>query len=432
MNYTLTTAGAELVQVYQRETTIEPFERIAVPFLDGIVEGARLGAKGGNEVQFLIRLADGYGIGAPNDGGDWAEARDPDAIKATVGKAQLDAALKITVEAEAAGEGEGSFTGDLLAEAVKACMRTYMYQKNIMALGHGTGRIAVVAADAVATDTVVFDGPEFCFQLRRNQFVEFANLDTGGTVQNLGGGVLAVKVTDIDFLTHTVTFDQNVTVSSGWGAYIAGTYGKRRMNGLRNIVDDGDLTSTVFGITRADHPAVNATVIDPGSLQDYSESLVYDALTQQSQKTDIAVTEAWMNEGIRSEHYRATLPDRQFMIQGGAADVPAYNSGANQGELAFHWNGAKIPYKCDRNMPAREMYFVYKEGFKRHVLIQDDWMRDGGAGGNAKLWMAPAAGGTTYSNTMIGSLQGNMNLSHNHTNVNLAIKNIRDRALARD
>ncbi len=432
MELTLASAANDMTTIYQREKTILPYERAAVPFLDGIKESSEGMKLLGNVLEFNLRLHDGYGIGTPDDGGDWSEPRQHRAVKAQVTKAQLDAALLITIEAEAAGQGDGSFTGDPLGTAVESCLRVYMYQKNCLYLGHGTGRFAVVAADANATDTVIMDLPEGCFQLRVGAFYEFADLDVGGTVQNLGLGAVEAQVESIDLLTQTVIFDRNITVSAGWGVYVAGTYGKRKPNGMRNIVDNGALTDSIFNIDRDDFPQVNATMLDNGgALQDYDEALVRDLLVQITQKTDLVPTEFWSNEGIRSEHYRHTTPDRIFQVVG-KGEVPGYNIGANQDELAFHWAGQKIPFKCDRNIPARSLYALYKPGWRKHTLIPDDWLKQGGAQGHVMLDYAPAAGGVTKSNNMIGSLQGNGNCSHKHLNAQGALLNVRDRGSARD
>lgn len=433
MDITLDSANNDMLTIYQRENVIEPYERAAVPFLDGMKSSTDGLKPAGNVLEFPLRLNDAYSIGRIADGGDWPVVRTHRSTKAQVTKAQLAATLSITLEAQAAGEGQGSFTGDPLNDGIQNCLRTYMYQKNVLYLGHGTGRLAVVAADVVGSDTIVLDTPECAFMCRVGEFIEFADLDTGGTVQNLGGGVLAVEILEINLLTHTITVDQNITVAEGWGVYIAGTYGERAPNGLQNIIDDGRNTDSIFNVDRADFPAVNATILDnAGALQDYEESLVRDLLVQITQKTDIVPTEFWSNEGIRSEHYRHTTPDRVFQ-QTAPGGVPGYNIGANQEELAFHWSGKRIPFKCDRNLPARGLWASYQPGWRKHELIKDDWLKGGGgAGGNAILHWKPADGGGTLTNAMIGSLQGNGNCSHKNLNAQGALLNVRDRGSARD
>ena len=433
MELTLESAQNDMLTVYQREKVILPYTRAKNPFLESMREDMEGMKPIGNVLEFNLRSRDGFGLGTPNDGADWAAPRRHQSIKAQVTRAQIEAALSITLEANLAGEGEGSFTGDPLSDSVQNCVRVFAIYKNALYLGHGTGRLAVVAADANATDTVVFDGPEFCFGLRPGMYLEFANLDTGGAIQTIAAGpIIEARIDAINLLTHTVTFEINITVQSNWGAYISGTYGKRKPNGMRNIIDDGALTDDIFNIVRADHPEVNATILsNGGQLQDYSEELVRDLLVQITQKTDMQPTVFWCNEGIRSEHYRSTTPDRVFQVVG-KGDTPGYNIGANEEDLAMHYGGKKIPFKVDRSMVARSLYALYQPGWRKHTLLNDDWMKGGGAAGNSILHYAPAAGGGTYSNTFVGSLQGNGNCSHKHLNAQGAITNIKDRHSARD
>lgn len=431
MELTLESANADMLQVYQRERVILPFERAKNQFLESIQEGSA--AEGmqliGNELQYGLRMFDGYGVGTPNDGAAWSTPRQHSSVKATVTRAQLEAALSITLEAQKAGQDEGSFTGDPLGDAVKNCVRVYAIQKNAYFLGHGTGRLAVIAADAAATDTVILDGPEFAFMVRRGMFLEAADIDVGGTVQTLGGGNMEARVIDIDHLTHTVTFDRNVTVEAGWGLYLSGVYGARKPNGMRAFIDDGQLTDDVVGIVRADHPEVNAKILDNnGQLQDYDEMLLRDLYVQITQDTDIVPDVLWSNEGMRSEHFRFTSADRMFVQTG--QGVPAYQTGMKEEDIAFHYGGQRIPFKVDRSMPARSLYALYMAGWRKHTLMKDDWLKRGGP--NPILDYAPAAGGQTYSNRLVGSLQGNCNLSHKQLNAQGALLNVKDRHSARD
>jgi hypothetical protein len=183
-----------------------------------------------------------------------------------------------------------------------------------------------------------------------------------------------------------------------------------------------------MNINRAANPQVNATIIDPGVLQDYTESGVRDLLVQIKQKSGMVPTEFWSNAGVIAEHFAFTQPDRQFVIQGTAKDVPSYNIGGNEEDIAFHHGGRRIPYKCDMDLPARGLYASYGPGWRSHTLIEDDWLK----GPKGILHQAPAVAGGTYSNNNIGEMQGCSNVSHKNLNAQGAWLNIRDRVSARD
>lgn len=425
----LAAAENDLLTIYTREKAIEPLERAEAKFFEGMVDGMPDAELRGNVVEFKIILAKGYGIGTPDDGGDWATTYPHVARKCQITKAQTESGLAITLETRAAGEGSGSFTGSVLAEAVEETLASYMYYKDVLSLGDGSGRLATVAADVIADDTVLMDLPDLCFALRNNQTVEFSDQVVGGTVQDLGGGVFARTILEIDHLAGTVRFDGNVTVTAGWSVYIAGTYGKRKPNGLRSIIDDGRLTSTLFNLSRTDNPEINAVILDgAGGLQDLSEDLLRRGFVQVTNRSRRFPTSLWCNEGIRSEWYLLLSPDRVFTIVGSSPDVPAYTSGMDEDKISFHFRGKRVPFMHDDNLPARELYGCCDEGWRKFTLMPDDWIKEGGQ----MLHLAPAAGGTTFSNRLIGSFQGNWNVGHKYPNAQVAWTNLRDRHQAGD
>lgn len=430
MEETLSTYENDLLTTYDRTNAIEPYERLSTPFLNAMKEVGTMGKPlRGNVLEFQLRLHAAYSIGAPSDGGQMSRARQHKTRKAQVTKATIDGTLTITLETQEAAEGEGSFTGDALKDAVDNTLEVYYYQKNILALGHGTGRLGIVAADAAATDTVTFDLPDSVFKFRPGLPVEFADLDEGGTVQNLGAVGLEVFVESIDHLTQTIVFTSPITVSATWGAYIAGTYGARRPNGMLTFIDNGTLTDTVMGLSRADNPELNATIMDNGgALQDYSEALSRTLLSQIAQVSGRTPSSAWSNAGLINEHYRFTTPDRMFTISAGDGGVPKYNIGANESDLAIHFRGKRIPWKFDEDMPARMLAFNYDQGYRMHTMRKDDWLK----GENGILRLAPADGGGTFKYAYIGAMIGSYNVSQKFLNAQGALTFVRDRDSAGD
>lgn len=420
----------DLLTTYDRTNVIEPYERLSTPFLNSMKEVGTMGKPlRGNVLEFQLRLHAAYSIGAPADNGQWSRARTHKTRKAQVTKATIDATLAISDETLAAAEGEGSFTGDALKDAVDNTLEVYYYHKNILALGHGTGRLGIVAADAAATDTVTFDLPDGVFKFRPGQWVEFADIDEGGTVQNLGASGLEVQVESIDHLTQTIVFTVAVTVSATWGAYIAGTYGQRRPNGMLTFIDNGTLTDTVMGLSRADNPELNAVIMDNGgALQDYSEVLNNDILSQIGQVSGRTPTSGWCNAGIIAEHYRSTTPDRMYIVNASDGGVPKYNTGQNESELAIHFRGKRIPIKFDEDLQARSLFFCYDPGYRMHTMTKDDWMK----GTKGILQTAPADGGGTYKYQYVGAMRGTYNVSQKFLNAQGALTFLRDRVSARD
>lgn len=414
-----TTRSVSLLRVYNREKLFEPCEREQPRFWDDIKEmtGDR---PAGTGLRFKVTGYTGHPGGSPGDGGDWATDRPPTEVECVVTSAQIDSPLELTIQYQDQGKGEGSYYGDPEAEGiVRATRELYQYADVLMGCGHGTGRLAKVGTTAVGSTTVVCDDPEFCFQLRRGMPIDFVNSDSGGTVQT------TTVITDVDYQTHTITLENSVSVTAGWGIYKAGYYGNPFPNGLRNIVDDGDLASTIFGATRSSNTYLNATVQDgSGGLQDYSEDLVNELLDQITFKQDLVPTELRCNQGIISEYKRTTNNDRWW--DGNKGD---FQTGQNEGKFSFLYGTSKIPFKVDRNLPARELYAIHKPALRKHTLRKADWVRGDGGG---ILQLKVAAGGETYAHAHVANIMMNVTISSKKLNCHGKLSNIRDRSAARD
>lgn len=415
---TTTTRSASLLRQYTREKAFEPCEREKTRAWDGIKEAKDLRPGGSGRFYKIIENTGHPGSNSDTDGGDWPADRPITEVVLQVTAADIDSPVEITQRYELLAEDEGSFYGDADAEAVVRAMRElFSYADVLIGAGHGTGRLAVVGANSGPSTTVTLDDPEFAFQLRRGMPIEFVDLDTGGTVQ----ATTSIESIAVDG-TSIVVADA-VTVTAGWGIYKLNAYGKRIPNGYRNIVDDGDLAATIDTGVRADHPALNAIVIDPGGLQDYSETLVNKLLNRIGNEQDFIPTELRCNVGITGEYLRSIAGDRFRMSN---SDT---ETGRDSTKYGFLFQGKKLPFIEDRNLPARELYAIYKPALRKHMLRKADWVR--GEGG-AVFHQKPASGGDTYAYAKVGVMSLMMNISSKAYNCHGKLANVRDRDCAND
>lgn len=422
---TTTTRSAELHRIYSPDRLFDPCERAETRFWSELEEADDV-RPGGAGLYFHIVGAMDHAVGNPGEGGDWSDSAEPLDVECVVTSAQIDSVVSLSSKFLEAGKGDGSYSGDVEHDAiVRATKGLFSYAQRLLLCGHGTGRLAIVEAGTVASTTFVAKLPEGVFQLRRNQKVDFVDADTGGTVQASG------RITNVDYQTRTVTLSAVKTLTADWGVYQSGVYGNAIPNGVRNIVDDGDYrpAATIFGVSPAGaNSFLNAVTIEnTGGVVDYSEEMVRDAFDQVTFQQDSVPTVLKCNTGILGEHYRVTTADRTFMVTG--KGVPSYDIGANHDTLTFTYGGLKIPFKYDRDMPARELYGLHMPSFRKHTLRKADWFRpDGGE----ILQMVPAAGGGTWSYAFTAAMLMDMNISSRRLNANFVVRNIRDRGAARD
>jgi hypothetical protein len=415
--YDTSTQEAELLRIYSRDDAFTPCEREKTRAWDDMKEADEESPAGKGRF-FRVILASGMSVGNTPEGGDFPGHRPRRQVECNVQSSQITAGLSLSTKFLAASQDNGAYGGDQEHEGITETMRNlYTHADRLIGCGHGTGRLAIIDANAAATDTIVCAAPEMAFQLRENEYIDIVDTDTGGTPQYEGVQILA-----IDWQTGTLTLDQNVTVTAGWGLYHEDTYGNGMPNGFRNIDDDGDFASTIFGQTRATHNGLNATVMDGnGGLQDYTDDLLRSLLDQITFKQDLVPTQIRCNKGIAAAFLNKQTPDRVFMQTG--KGVPDYTSGANQESLAFVYGDKKIPFVIDTNLPAREAYALHMPVFRKHTLVPADWMRVG----NKILNLAPADGGGTYKFALVGAMLLDITISARRLNCHGKLSNVKDR-----
>lgn len=420
--YTSTTLPAELLRFYDRNSHFEPLERSATRTWDDMQEADDIKPLGSG---FFFRVvgAKGHAQGTPAEGGDWSASHTRLQVECSVQSAQIDSTVRLSSKFIELAEDDGSYSSDAEHDAiVEATEGLFSLLNRYLVSGHGTGRLGVVLSSVVASTTVVCKQPEGAMQFRPNQPIEFADLDVGGSV------VAQAVITDVNYLTHTLTLDTAVTVSANYSIYQQGTYGLPKPNGFRNIIDDGDFATSIFNVPRAaPNTYLNGLVMDgTGTLQDYSDELLRDLIYQITMKQKYIPTELVCNYGMTDEYLRIAVRDRVFMQTG---DIPKYETGGNVETLSFTFGNTKIPFKPDGDAPAREIYAVYKPGWRKHTLRKADWYRPGGG---SPFMPMPADAGGTWTYTIGASMMMDMTFSHRNLNAQGALKNVRDRMTARD
>lgn len=428
-----TTFAGLLVETFTRDKVFAPFERSMAKFHDGTQDWPDEKPLGRGRT-FGIRTKDAHSVGAVSEAnGTTPTLRQPEVLQANVDAVQIVGAVGWTEFMLSVGRGEGSLGPDVLTDHIDMVTRNATSCLNRLSLGHGTGRLAVVEATTSSSTTFVCRNPEHILQLRVNMTIDFYETDTGGSKQGA-----TETISDIDFETRTVTIGNARSLTAGWGVYQAltssiSTYGTAPF-GLRAWADNGALTSTIAGITRASNPGVNANVISAatGTLL-YSEKLIRKAVNRAFFACSMEPDEAWTNKGIVSEHINHLVGDRIFTLAPGD-NVPKYRIGHNEDQIGFQNGGNFIPYRVEGDYPDREITFIKKSLFRRHQLRPLNWIGDGsGVEGAAKeiLMQLPASGGG-YELSKVALLLAMVNYGNKMPKSIVRVTTIADEELAGD
>ena len=388
-----------LTTLFDREHLFEPAERHQPRAWDDMQDAEEI-TPGGRGVTYQVIGNVGYGVGAPSEGGDYSVARTMDNVDLTTTSAQLDGVIQLSDKYINAAKDDGSFYGDAMAQAViENTLQYYTWCDIVLGPGYGTFQLASVNG-AVVTNTVVqCDTDEWNFQLRRGMTVEFR---FGGSQEH------TAKLVSVDYKTGRIELDAAGTISDGAGIYLDDTYGKTAPNGLRSIVDNGDLAPTIDGGVRADYPYLDCISIGTAGAgaDDFTEEALDELLDNVTWEQDFVPTELRLNNGLFRAWKKITRNDRMMTLPGKGA-VTA--DGGTKGEApAFFYGDGKIPFRLDRNWPGRTVHAIYRPGLRRNILRKPDWFSEKGGPMFDKV---PGDNGVGWKYAFVGSILGDINVS---------------------
>lgn len=426
-----------LKRVYTKEDYFVPFEQSETPFLSELVDGSKDQRPDGAGFYFSLRLADAHATGgASSETAVFPDANQPTAYQGTVNASTQLGTFAITEKMMELGKtSQGAFNGSILNDQVTMTTRNLLFEINRqLVAGHGTGRMGTVET-GLASATFVAAQPEGALQFRPGQLIAQYDLDTGGTQSGA-----TVKVLNVDYITRSILTDTSITWVTGYSIYRAlsttvNAYGAGP-NGLRNIADNGTLTTTLFGLTRSTTYGLNAQVVTSGAggsgTQPFSEALVRNALARAGFNAGTELDEIWMNLGIAYEHLNEAVANKVFMITG--ASVPDYPIGYNKANVGgINMGGRTVPYRIDKVYPAREFTAIKKGDFRKHILRDLSWLGDdSGPGGSEAVTMLRGITSSSYNLTQVACQAWLGNISYKMPKNLVRVTEIADNLLAGD
>lgn len=421
----LSTSG-ELHEIYSTESQFEPAERRKAEFFSSLPEAKGVILKG-KHWNWRMALAYGHGTGSPNQDDAWSRANRRRQVEMQVNHSNFDSVIEITIEAAERATGGDSSYSDIIADQVDEASVVLALREEMMALGPGTGQLALVNATTTNSTSFVCSladsGVGGCVKLSEGQPIDIATAASGGTVQE------TTSIASIDITSHTVTMDDALSLTAGWSIFQRGTYGKGVPSGLDLIVDNGSITANIFNQVRAQSTKLQGFVVGAvNNIQPYSESLIDEGFLKVSMNSEMTPSYLLCNEGVALEHRLYAGRDRIFWYQN-PGPMPATTGGKLTG-LTYQYNDAAVPFKINKRIAPRTLYGIYQPSIQKAYLRRPDWVRTGGAEGYPTLSLKPA--GDTYSYVLTGSILSQWAMVCDMFNSNFKVLGIRDRKLAGD
>lgn len=426
-----------LKRAYTDENHFTPFEQAETPFYSELLEGAVNKRPDGAGFYFSLRTGDSHSTGtATSETAVFPDAGQPTAYPPVVSQSTILGTFSITEAMMELGKTtRGAFNGSVLNDAVTMTTRNTLFELNrLLVAGHGTGRMGTVESTVTAA-TFTAALPESNLQFRRGQLIAQYDTDTGGTQSGN-----TVKVLSVDYQARTVLTDESIAWTAGYSIFRAtsetvNSYGGA-VNGLRNIGDNGTLTSTLFGLTRSTSYGLNAAVITSGSgstgTQPFSEALIRNSVMRSSYNAGTDLDEIWMNMGIAFEHLNEQIQNKMFIISN--SSVPDYPIGYKQKNVGgINMGGRQVPYRIDKVYPTRECIAVKKSDFRKLELRKLSWLGDdSGPGGSEAVQLLQGITSSSYNLTKVACMCWMGNMAYLYPGNIVRITEIADNFLAGD
>jgi len=426
-----------LKRQYATKSWFKPYQNDLVPMLEDLDECPDEAPEGSGWFVPLF-VASGQNWRAGAEGSVTSDVVAPIEQQGQVNAQEFKGTVQLTEFLKRAGSAKGHFNGGALAQQMKSVTTDLMKaMQRFFVIGAGTGRLAIVDATTVATNQFVCRLPLRDVGLGRNMRFDVYDTDTAGTIQLTNRTITAIDRSTfgitgagaINTFAGTVTYSGAAgSLTAGWSVYRSGDYGGNITNGIRNLIQDGTISSSFLGVTYATEPGLKANVLsNSGTPRAYSEELMRTLVDQIWQVGGGTVESLRLNSGVMNEVAGVSTPDKRYPVMKG--DFPKYVQGWREGDLVFAYDKATAVFKKDPQIPARTIYAInFKDSFYKHTLAEMGFLDKGGQDG--VLHLTP--NGTSFETSWTAVLYAACNISCYNPAINGALFDLMDSGLAGD
>jgi hypothetical protein len=436
-----TTAVSEWMQEqYTSKDYFKAYQEDYTPLLSDLEECPDEPVKG-KRWNVPLYLATPFNVRTGAEGGPQAGVVADSEIMGQVLAAEFKGSVKLTELLERQGTADVHFNGGALNHAMKTNTSDLSKLMQIHLWGHGTGRLAVIDRNEVASATFRARLNWSILRLRKNMRVDTYDLDTGGAKQ-----LDSLRITSIDRTTNGDssgagynTFQGVVTVAAtsggsavpanftaGHGVYLEDDYGLAP-NGIDGLIGSSTVAPTFLAKSRASFPELNTNRIhNNGTPTDLSE----DDMRQMADLiyfNGAEIDSIRCNAGLINAFAKLQSSDKRYSVVRG--EFPKYIQGHREGDLLFAYDKVTATVKKDPQCQARTMKFLsFKDSFYKHTSAELGFLN---RGGNILLPI-PSAGGGGYDYAFTARLYAAVNISNYFPLANGTLEDRKDKTLAGD
>lgn len=342
-----------------------------IPFYGKMQKGNEKAA--GLQVVRALGARRNQGIGATSDGGALPNIGVQTTIQATIAFKLNYLRFGITGPMMKASQGDkAAFAADMDNEMSRG-VTDLKNDVNRQLLWDGSGTLATVAANAVASTVISITGRE-----STSAALQFLDIGSAIDIYSSAGALKAsnVSVTNtsgsINALSATLTLSSAVTVAATDVIVRAGSFGNEIQGVLYS--QSATQTSTIYGVDRSAYQNFQGNPIS-GAGGQLTLDLLQQTLNAARYRGGEDIDLVMCDFNTERMYNKLLVADRRYVVQG-AEKVKGDGTFSSKEKSYLEWAG--VPVVPDKDCPQRFMMLSSKT-WKKYVLSELEWASESGA-----------------------------------------------------
>lgn len=322
----------------------------------------------GLQVVRALKVRRNPGIGATSDGGNLPTIGTQTTINATIGYKLNYLRFGVTAPMIKASQGDRAGFANVVEYEMEEGMKDLKADFNRQLFWDGTSDLAVVSANAVASNTITVTGRESA-----EDGAKFLDIGMVVDIYTAAGlpvqtGLGITNVTGQGTGTATLTLNSAVTTSSTDVVVRSNSFG----NELQGILTSMDgATTSVYGVDRSQYYTYQGNVINANGNQ-FSLNLMQQTLNEPRRRGGGAIKVIYCDFDSERFLTRAYVADKRYI----GAKVKGDGSFTDKEQSYLEFGGS--PVIPDQSCPQR-FFMLDPKTWKKYVLSELEWADETGA-----------------------------------------------------
>lgn len=317
----------------------------------------------GLQVVRPVKVRRNPGIGATGDGGTLPKIGQQTTVQGLIAAKFNYLRFGVTGPMLKASQGDkGAFVSAMEFEMTEGLL-DLKTDVNRQIFWDGSGTLATVAANAVASNVITVNGREA---------VEDGNkfLDVGMVIDVVSGGVVTNSAIQINAITGvttaTLTLSAPVTVLAGDTLVRSGSFGNEVQGILTS--QDGNTTS-IFGIDRSQYFTYTGNLVNAGNNQ-MNLNLLQQGYNAARRRGGAKINAVFSDFDSERFYNKLLIVDKRYI-----GKVPGDGTFTTKEQSYLEFGG--VPWVPDKDAPQR-VFFLDTKYWKKYVLAELEWADETG------------------------------------------------------